>query len=59
MIVPGSTYWNLGRGLEKGEVSNDPEGLENMKSLGQTINWLGRAMKAAETPFPKNEEFFG
>lgn len=59
MIVPGSTYWNLGRGLEKGEVSGDPEGLENMKSLAETVNWLGRAMKASDQPFPRNEEFFG
>lgn len=40
MIVPGSTYWNLGYGLEKGEVSGDEEGLENMRDLGQTIAWL-------------------
>lgn len=40
MIVPGSTYWNFGNGLEKGEVANDAEAIENMKDLGQTIAWL-------------------
>jgi multimeric flavodoxin WrbA len=40
MIVPGSTYWNLGFGLEKGDVAKDAEALENMRDLGETIAWL-------------------
>lgn len=44
MIVPGSTYWNLGFGLDKGEVSKDEEAARNMQDLGQTINWLGKAI---------------
>jgi multimeric flavodoxin WrbA len=44
MIVPGSTYWNLGFGLEKGEVAKDDEAARNMKDLGQTIAWLGEAL---------------
>lgn len=40
MIVPGSTYWNLGFGLDKGEVEQDSEGLANMKDLGEQIAWL-------------------
>jgi multimeric flavodoxin WrbA len=31
MIVPGSSYWNLGIGRDKGEVSQDAEGLTNMR----------------------------
>jgi multimeric flavodoxin WrbA len=27
MVVPGSTYWNIAFGREKGEVSKDEEGL--------------------------------
>lgn len=44
MIVPGSTYWNLGFGLEKGEVSKDEEAARNMQDLGTTIAWLGKAI---------------
>ena len=44
-IVPGSTYWNLGFGLDKGEVKKDEEGLRNMTDLGQTIAWLGDAIQ--------------
>jgi len=40
MIVPGSTYWNFGVGRDIGEVSNDKEGMENMRDLGETIVWL-------------------
>jgi len=43
-IVPGSTYWNLGFGREKGEVAKDDEAARNMKDLGQTIAWLGEAL---------------
>lgn len=40
MIVPGSTYWNFGNGLDKGDVLKDEEALANMKDLGETIVWL-------------------
>jgi multimeric flavodoxin WrbA len=43
-IVPGSTYWNLGFGLDKGQVAKDEEASRNMKDLGQTIAWLGAAI---------------
>ena len=43
-IVPGSTYWNLGFGREKGEVARDEEASRNMNDLGQTIAWLGEAL---------------
>jgi multimeric flavodoxin WrbA len=43
-IVPGSTYWNLGFGLDKGDVAKDTESARNMNDLGQTIAWLGKAI---------------
>ena len=42
MIVPGSTYWNLGVGRDVGEVEDDQEGIENMLDLGRRIAWLAR-----------------
>ncbi|MCK5836157.1 MAG: flavodoxin family protein [Desulfobacula sp.] len=53
MIIPGSTYWNMGFGLEKGEVMEDEEGLANMRHLGKSIDWLGRAIKLNNTDYPK------
>lgn len=40
MIIPGSIYWNLGFGREKGEVEKDEEGLQIMKTLGGNMAWL-------------------
>ncbi len=40
MIVPGSSYWNMGIGLEKGDVEKDEEGLRTMKVLGENMAWL-------------------
>jgi len=45
MIVPGSSYWNMGRGREIGEVANDEEGMKTMKQLGQNMAWLMRQLK--------------
>lgn len=40
MIVPGSSYWNLGIGLDKGDVENDAEGIQTMQTLGKNMAWL-------------------
>ena len=40
MIVPGSIYWNIGFGREKGEVEKDEEGLKTMQALGENMAWL-------------------
>src|SRR5210317_623196 len=54
MILPGSTYWNMGFGLEKGDVLEDKEGLANMRHLGKSIDWLGRNIKASHASYPKS-----
>ncbi len=40
MIVPGSSYWNMGIGREKGEVEHDEEGVRTMTVLGENMAWL-------------------
>ena len=40
MIIPGSRYWNLGFGREKGEVEKDKEGMKMVQALGQRMVWL-------------------
>lgn len=40
MIIPGSSYWNLGIGLDKKEVLKDDEGVKTMQVLGQNMAWL-------------------
>jgi len=53
MVVPGSTYWNLGYGLNPGDVSGDAEALRNMGHLGQAIACLGKALATVKGEYPK------
>jgi multimeric flavodoxin WrbA len=46
MIVPGSSYWNVGIGLRPGDVEKDEEGLETMDDLGRNMAWLIKKLKA-------------
>jgi multimeric flavodoxin WrbA len=46
MIVAGSSYWNIGIGLEPGDVEKDEEGIRTMKVLGQNMAWLLKKIHA-------------
>ncbi len=45
MIVPGSSYWNIGRGRDIGEVEDDEEGIETMRTLGRNMAWLMKKLR--------------
>lgn len=40
MIIPGSSYWNMGIGRNPGEAAGDAEGVETMRTLGRNMAWL-------------------
>ncbi len=40
MIIPGSTYWNIGQGMDPGDVEQDEEGKQTMHDLGMNMAWL-------------------
>ncbi len=40
MIIVGSSYWNMGIGLNPGDVQKDSEGKTTMKDLGKNMAWL-------------------
>ncbi len=40
MIIPGSSYWNMGIGLDEGDVEKDEEGIQTMQTLGKNMAWL-------------------
>jgi multimeric flavodoxin WrbA len=46
MIVPGSSYWNIGMGWEKGDVERDDEGIKTMQVLGRNMAWLLKKLHA-------------
>ncbi len=45
MIVPGSSYWNIGIGRDPGEVEKDTEGIETMKTLGRNMAWVMKKLR--------------
>jgi multimeric flavodoxin WrbA len=46
MVVPGSIYWNVCLGREKGDVNHDEEGLRTMQALGENMAWLLKKLHA-------------
>ena len=46
MVVPGSSYWNIGVGNKKGEVETDEEGLKTIETLGRNMAWLIKKLHA-------------
>jgi multimeric flavodoxin WrbA len=45
MIVPGSSYWNIGIGRAPGDVNSDDEGIMTMKTLGANMAWLMKKLE--------------
>ena len=45
MVVPGSTYWNVALGREKGEVQNDEEGMKTAWNFGRNVAWAVKKLK--------------
>lgn len=43
--MPGSTYWNIAFGREKGEVNEDEEGLRTAWNFGKNITLLVKKQK--------------
>lgn len=42
MVVPGSTYWNVGLAREPGAVENDAEALRTIDRFADNLVWLAR-----------------
>jgi multimeric flavodoxin WrbA len=40
MYTIGSSYWNLGLGLNPGDVEQDHEGMATMENLGRNMAWI-------------------
>lgn len=45
MIIPGSSYWNLGIGNKPGTVGEDEEGMQTMQRLGESFAWCIRKLR--------------
>lgn len=45
MIVPGSSYWNIGYGHAPGDVEKDVEGVQTMQVLGKNMAYVLKKLK--------------
>ncbi|WP_340820583.1 flavodoxin family protein [Methanolobus sp. WCC4] len=46
MVTVGSSYWNLGVGLNPGDVNEDAEGMQTMANLASNMAWLLKKINA-------------
>lgn len=48
MVVPGSTYWNIGFGREAGEVAEDAEALATVTHFAENLAWLAEKTRCGD-----------
>ncbi|QIA07732.1 flavodoxin family protein [Draconibacterium halophilum] len=46
MIVPGSSYWNFAFGKNQGDVLQDEEGINTIRTLAENMSWLMKKLQA-------------
>ena len=56
MPVVTSQYWNIAYGAEKGEVKQDTEGMQTMRTLATNMAFLLQKIHADGNPAPKRDE---
>lgn len=58
MPVVSSQYWNSVHGLMPGEASQDAEGLQTMRTLGNNMAWMLKNLKSdtAQRPIPEQRQ---
>lgn len=55
MIVPGSSYWNIGMGWDRGDVERDEEAIRTMRTLGENMAWLLKRISSGTDHIPAEE----
>ena len=51
MTIAGSQYWNMVYGLEKGEATQDAEGLQTMRTLARNMTFLMKSIALGKEQF--------
>ena len=55
MIMPGSLYWPLVYGNKPGEVAQDPEGIQTVQVLAQSMAYVMKVMETGKAQLPVPE----
>ena len=45
MIVPGSSYWNVAHGLDKGDAMQDQEAVATIDRLAENLAWTAKRLR--------------
>jgi len=45
MVIPGSTYWNIGNGVNKGDIEKDEKAKSYMRSFAQNMAWISKSLE--------------
>ena len=53
MIVAPSCYWNVIHGDAKGEVLQDLEGVDTLKTVAMNMGWLIKVLAESKVPVPE------
>ena len=56
MPVVSSQYWNSVHGRLPGEATQDAEGMQTMRTLGDNMAWLLKKIQTGKIPLPEPEE---
>jgi len=56
MPLVSSQYWNMAYGQTPGQVEQDEEGMQTMRTLGRNMAWMIRKLNAREDGHPDLEQ---
>lgn len=55
MLIVTSQYWNIGYGASEGQVEQDAEGLQTMRTLADNMAWLLKQLASGTADRPSRE----
>ncbi len=56
MPLVSSQYWNMAYGQTPGQVEQDEEGMQTMRTLGRNMAWMINGLNVGEKGRPKEEQ---
>jgi multimeric flavodoxin WrbA len=56
MPLASSQYWNMAYGQSPGQVENDEEGMQTMRTLGRNMAWMIKRLNLQDNKKPEAEQ---
>jgi multimeric flavodoxin WrbA len=56
MIIPGSSYWNIAFGRQKGDALKDKEGISTIKNFAHNTAWLLKKIQSPHRRKPSKKQ---